>query len=134
MSEPKVLLANNFLNDTGIDLEEGVRYLLIPHVKEDKPLVDWFIKTDFDGFDSMSLAFPINHFLKSQEHRLRMKKAKWFTLIGLIDGQEKWEFVIGSSREVTARMSGRLYCYLNDAPDAYNNNQGEFYLEVTPLR
>lgn len=129
----ELLFAKNFLNETNIQLKEGERYRLVPRIEQDDPLVDWFIKTDFNGFDAESQPFPIKEFLKSQENKKRMKRAKWFALIGLVDEDEKWEFVIGQSCEITAKVSGALMCYLNDVPQAYFNNQGSFYLDVTRL-
>jgi hypothetical protein len=58
----------------------------------------------------------------------RFKRAKWFALIGTVEGADA--FVIGSDRQWTATRSGELWCYANDVSFMYKNNEGSVTLNV----
>lgn len=105
-------------NDTGIDLVAGATYRLVATGR----WRDWFIDTDADGFTRWYL----------RPFRRRVPGERWFKLIGCVGQDESRCFAIGKASTLVAPASGRLYCFANDAPSAYWNNEGELTLTVTP--
>jgi hypothetical protein len=73
-----------------------------------------------DGYDDPKLARYVRW--------RRFVSAKWFTLIGSVDGRH--EFVIGSGTTWKAPASGELRCYANDVAVMYWNNKGSVKLSV----
>lgn len=91
---------------TGIQLEKGKRYSITVDKKSDWK--DDNIEANADGLvGNPALLQRLTPFLK------RKKGANWFTLIANIGGQE--QKVIGSKKQFTAKHSGPLFLYVNDA-------------------
>jgi hypothetical protein len=70
----------------------------------------------------------------------RVEQAPWFALMGYIAsdvGEDALTlasgetFVIGESATFTPKLGGYLYCFANDAWQAYGNNRGSVALTVT---
>jgi len=122
--------ADQFWNDTGVDLVEGAayRFSVAPGVGE--PLMDAsYPARSIEGEDWESLP----HRTAALLHGKRMNDAKWFALIGTVDRKHPW--VIQDGGLVTAPASGRLVCYFNDVQmDVfYKNNKGWVALEIELL-
>jgi hypothetical protein len=73
----------------------------------------------------------------------RYEQAEWFAVVGVVangalpgdtdDSLPEHEiFTIGEKARLTPKKSGYLYCYANDAWQAYGNNRGSVTLTVTP--
>jgi hypothetical protein len=70
----------------------------------------------------------------------RDEHAPWFALMGFVASDAGMDdntlssgetFMIGDSATFTPRLGGYLYCYANDAWQAYGNNRGSVALTVT---
>ena len=64
----------------------------------------------------------------------RYRAAPWFMLIGAIGQNSQHLFPINQSPlDYTATATGEFFCFANDAPFAYRNNEGRLTLRVTRL-
>lgn len=64
----------------------------------------------------------------------RYRDAKWFTLMGKIQGTRGSSFVIGTGVSgFKAKSGGELVCYANDARRFYKNNSGSLAVRVTRI-
>ena len=106
-------------NRTGIQVTAGTTYQLSASGR-------WFDASHEcgpDGYDDPKLARWV---------RLRrFPAARWFTLIGSIDGRN--EFAIGNGLQWKAPATGELRCYANDVGIMYWNNRGSVTLRVEPV-
>jgi hypothetical protein len=105
-------------NDTEIDLIEGHCY----KCTTDGLWKDWFIECSADGYSNFLL--DIINWTK------RNPKSKWFQLIGVISTDLNYTIALGTNYPFTAKKSGRLWVYANDADFAYFNNHGEIDLII----
>src|SRR5262245_30340533 len=122
--------ADQYWNDTGVDLLERTRYRfsVVPDVGE--ALRDAsFAARSIAGDDWDSLP----HQTAELFHGKRMDDARWFALIGTIDRTQPW--IITDGGIVTAPASGRLTCFFNDVQLEvfYRNNSGWVVLDVEAL-
>jgi hypothetical protein len=134
MEDPPVrtnpIRADQFWNDTGVDLIEGASYRLSVAPGLGEPLRDAsFEARSIDGEDWQSLAHKSAELL----HGKRVDDAKWFALIGTVDKRHPW--VLRDKSRFTAPASGRLYCFFNDVQLElfYRNNSGWVVLEIDPV-
>jgi hypothetical protein len=122
--------ANQYWNDTGVDLIAHTRYRLtvMPHVGEALKDAKYEAKS-IAGEDWNSLPYKIGEIL----HLKRMDEARWFALIGTIDRSHAW--IVTDGEIVTAPASGRLICYFNDVEyeGRYKNNSGWVVLDVDAI-
>lgn len=121
------IYANQYWNDTGIDLVDNQRYRIsvVPNLGE--PLRDAsFEAKGIDGEEWHSVA----HKTAELVHGKRIDDARWFALIGTVDKTHPWVVIDGGV--FTAPASGRLYCFFNDVQWEifYRNNSGWVVLEV----
>lgn len=122
--------ANQYWNDTGVDLTGGTRYRLtvVPNMGE--PLRDAsFVARSIAGEDWDSLPHKTAELFRGK----RVDDARWFALIGTIDRQHPW--IVTDGGTVVAPASGRLICFFNDVQleTFYRNNQGWVVLDVEAL-
>jgi hypothetical protein len=121
------ILANQYWNDTGVQLTKGARYRMTVVPGAGSPLRDAkFAARSIAGEDWKSLAH------KSAElvHGKRVDDAKWFALIGTVEREHPW--VVTDGGVVTAPASGALVCFFNDVQFElfYRNNDGSVVLDV----
>lgn len=87
---------------------------------------DWSIECDATGYESFKL--------RPFERLRRMRHARWFSLIGVVDKAKETCFDIGllieSGGTYTAAVDGTLFCFANDVSFMYWNNSGVIDLEV----
>jgi len=122
--------ANQYWNDTGVQLTAGARYRMsvVPGIGE--PLRD-------ASFEARSIAGEDWHSLPHKTaqliHGKRVDDAKWFALIGTVDKQHPW--VITDGGLITAPADGRLMCFFNDVQFEvfYRNNHGWVVLDVQQM-
>lgn len=62
----------------------------------------------------------------------RSKDNHWFALIGSIN--QRNDFLIGKSNQITFHENGKLYCYANDVMGFYWNNFGQISLTITRIK
>jgi hypothetical protein len=124
MGEPAstVIMARNRWNKTAFTMKKGVSYRFTAH----GVWADWHTESPATGYTSPLLA--CFGWLR------RMPRAKWFSLIGVIEKNRRWRVDIGRLIEeglaYTAPASGLLYCYANDVWFMYFNNRGQIELEM----
>jgi hypothetical protein len=121
------ILANQYWNDTGVQLTKGARYRMTVVPGAGSPLRDATLTArSIAGEDWKSLAH------KSAElvHGKRVDDAKWFALIGTVEREHPW--VVTDGGVVTAPASGALVCFFNDVQFElfYRNNDGSVVLDV----
>lgn len=106
---------------TGLYVEKGERYTL----SAAGTWTDKDYKTDPDGYASPKAL------MRAFEWARRVRKAKWFALIGCIDRKTDTTFVIGKGPgSLEAPVSGVLLCYANDVRGFYGNNSGAVALTI----
>jgi hypothetical protein len=122
--------ANQYWNDTGVQVTRGAQYRMTVVVGAGAPLRDAsFEARSIAGEDWDSLA----HKTAELGHGKRVDDAKWFALIGTVDKEHPW--VITDGGIVTAPASGALLCFFNDVQFElfYKNNSGWVQLDVEKL-
>ena len=122
--------ADQYWNDTGIDLVEKMRYRLAVVPSLGEPLRDAsFVARSIAGEEWDSLPHKAAEVFRGK----RVDDARWFALIGTIDRRHSW--VITDGGIVTPPVSGRLVCFFNDVQLEifYKNNSGWVALDVEPL-
>jgi hypothetical protein len=119
--------ANEYWNDTGVQLKAEARYRLSVVPGAGEPLFDATFKArTIEGEDWKNVLHRTAELFRGK----RVDDAKWFALIGTVDKQHPW--VIADGAIVTAPASGTLFCYFNDVQfeKFYENNKGSVVLEV----
>lgn len=112
------VLACRQWNDSGIDVTEGQTV----RISASGEWTDWRISTGPNGFERWYLRPFV--FLK------RCRRAPWFCLIASIGKDARTCHVVGDKGGFTAKSSGRLYLYANDAWSKYGNNSGRIVAKV----
>ena len=123
----KPIQANEYWNDTGVQLTKGAQYRTTVASGIGAPLRDAsFEARSIEGEDWQSLA----HKAAELVHGKRVKGANWFALIGTVDRNHAWRITDGGI--VTAPDSGALVCFFNDVQFElfYKNNSGWVILDV----
>ena len=122
--------ADQYWNDTGVDLVEAKRYRLtvVPDLGETLRDAS-FVASSIAGEEWNSLPHKTAELFRGK----RMDDAKWFALVGTIDRKHPW--VITDGGIVTPPVSGRLVCFFNDVQMEifYKNNRGWVVLDVGML-
>src|SRR5437870_4449926 len=123
----KPIIADQKWNATGIDLNEGTRYRLT--LAEPLNVRDSSIHvTTLDGWPPcwQRIVFAPMGLLR------RRPFDPWFALIGSID--KKCTFRISDDgQEIAPPATGELFCYFNDVPWGYRNNEGTARLSVDTI-
>ena len=114
-NQPVTINAKSKKNATGILLEKGKTYY---YTAEGKWL-DAGIETDADGFERKHLN-PLRW-------TRRVREAKWFQLVGEVNGTI---ILLGKQGSFVAPASGELTCFANDTSFMRWNNSGEVKLRV----
>jgi len=88
---------------------------------------DWFVCCGAEGYSKT--------YLKPFEAYRRMPQAQWFSLIGSYGKDPSNFFDLGyliakQGGHYTATHTGELFCFANDVPCMYWNNQGYIELDV----
>jgi hypothetical protein len=125
--DSKPIIADQKWNPTGIHFNKGTRYritLLDPLDVRDGSIQ----ATSLDGWPfcwQRLVFFPVG--------LLRRRPFDpWFALIGSVD--KKYPFRIAyDGYEIEAPATGELYCYFNDLPWSYPNNEGTARLSVDTI-
>jgi hypothetical protein len=117
-------MASEKWNETPFILEKGKTYRFVANGR----WTDLNNECDATGYDSKSLL------LRLAEPLRRVRRAKWFSLIGALDRDEATCFDIGliisSGGTYTAERNGKLFCFANDVSFMYGNNHGQVELEM----
>ena len=125
-------------NDTGMDLHSGLRYRFT--IKGQWK--DAGIRSTARGYrsDDHQISSYMRPVFRLAERWRRMPTANWFSLICTIGrNPEHWINIGGKMAlntdqvDITAPVSGRLYCTANDLPLMYFNNSGQLTLTIEPL-
>jgi hypothetical protein len=140
-------------NYTGLYLTAGVTYIF----RADGEWMDGSIRCGPEGSDDGSFQAQellhvagsilgeaegwFRHLTRNQQAEFwwstREEEMDWFALVGVIASPESGgyhAFEIGAGTRHTPRESGYLYCFANDAWEAYGNNHGSVRLTVEATR
>lgn len=122
---------------TNISLEKGFKYSI--NSKVIKPLFDLNIELDngTEGYSSDDVRNDIQKFiLEKTEFLKKVKEDNWFALEGILKSENQVSkiFKIGNGLEnYEPEFTGILYCFLNDVPIMYFNNEGSYRLIIKKL-
>lgn len=116
--------AEELWHDTGIEVKEGEEYRFAAVGR----WTDWCIPCDANGYASTT---PM---LKASESLRRMPQENWFALIGAVGRNNGHYFRIGAKSVQRMPAAGTLYCFANDVPWMYWNNQGTIQLTITRIQ
>jgi hypothetical protein len=107
-------------NDSGLDLVAGMRYrLTVSGV--------WRDAGHPAGPDGWQGTVASNLFVWLR----RARQMPWFALVGSINKEQPYFHLMPP--EFVSPANGRLYCFANDAPGFYFNNEGSLKLEIVPV-
>lgn len=122
--------ADQYWNDTGVDLVGKTRYRLAVVPTLGEPLRDAsFAASSIAGEEWDSVPHKTAELFRGK----RMDDAKWFALIGTVAQKHPW--VITDGGIIAPPASGRLVCFFNDVQmeTFYKNNSGWVVLDVEML-
>jgi len=135
------LNANDACFATGLYLEKGITYAFDAKIGELKEKVgeqkektcklkDKSICVEdygVDGFKAEDIKdLKKRKLMHSFRNDKRVKERNWFSLVGALYNEKEsgYHFSVGKNSSLTVPVSGRLFFYLNDAPEYYGNNEG----------
>jgi len=113
--------ANQLFQPSGIILEKGQTY-------EISASGEWqdasFPATDSNGFKGFTAPMFFGMLLKPLPGQYYMK------LCGKVGG---WKFPIGTSATITAKRTGELLLFANDAKGFFDNNSGFMLVKISQI-